>query len=130
MPKILNVYLHQDMVGRLIMDQGQMGFSYSDSWLHSSHAVSLSQSLPLQKEDFSYKACRGFFGGILPEENKRDMVARNLGISKTNDFAMLEQIGGECAGAVSFFPDSESMPPHDYRYRTLSDSELERILTL
>jgi serine/threonine-protein kinase HipA len=46
----------------------------------------------------SAKQCRGFFGGILPEESKREIIARNLAISARNDYAMLEQIGGECAG--------------------------------
>src|SRR5205807_10031829 len=58
-----------------------------------------SVSLPLRKEHFTRGECRGFFSGILPEESKREIIARNLGISARNDYAMLEQIGGECAGA-------------------------------
>lgn len=130
MAKTLNVYLRYDLVGQLMLDEGQMVFAYSNDWLASSNAVPLSQSLPLQKERFSRKTCRGFFAGILPEENKRDMVARNLGISKANDFAMLEQIGGECAGAVSFIPEGEALPVRDYRYRDLSKTELKKILEL
>lgn len=130
MAKILNVYLHHDLVGQLMLDEGQMVFAYSADWLGSPHAVPLSQSLPLQKERFSRKICRGVFAGILPEESKRDMVARNLGISKANDFAMLEQIGGECAGAVSFIPEGEVLPVRDYRYRDLSKTELKKILEL
>ena len=48
--------------------------------------------------------CRGFFAGVLPEQAQREMIARNLGISERNDFALLERIGGECAGAVTFIP--------------------------
>lgn len=130
MAKTLNVYLHYDLVGQLMLDEGQMVFAYSSDWLDSPNAVPLSQSLPLQKERFSRKICRGFFAGILPEEGKRDMVARNLGISKANDFAMLEQIGGECAGAVSFIPEGEALPVRDYCYRDLSKTELKKILEL
>lgn len=131
MAKILQVYLHYDRVGELIMDDnGQMVFEYSESWLNNPNAVPLSHSLPLKKERFSRNICRGFFAGILPEEGKREMVARNLGISKNNDFAMIERIGGECAGAVTFIPTGEALPIHDFKYRPLADHELLHILEL
>jgi serine/threonine-protein kinase HipA len=129
--KTLNVYLHHNAVGQLIMDDdGQMVFDYLQTWLDDSDATPLSQSLPLQKERFKRNQCRGFFAGILPEEAKREMIARNLGISKANDFAMLEQIGGECAGAVTFIPTGEVPPLYDFDYRKLSDQELLEILEL
>ena len=105
MARTLDVYLHHHLVGHLIQDDGgQMGFDYAEIWLQDQAAMPLSQSLPLRKEGFTRKECAGFFGGILPEEGKREIVAKNLGISARNDFAMLEQIGGECAGAVTFMP--------------------------
>jgi HipA-like protein len=108
MTKTLDVYLHGEFVGHLIQDSGgQMIFQYAESWLETPGASPLSQSLPLRKERFSRKECRGYFGGILPEESKREIIARNLGISARNDYAMLEQIGGECAGAVTFVPAGE-----------------------
>ena len=45
-----------------------------------------------------------FFAGVLPEGRSRELIARILGISETNDFAFLERIGGECAGAVTPLP--------------------------
>jgi len=48
----------------------------------------LSQSLPLAKKRFNKRECRPFFAGILPEEAKREIIARNLGISARNDFAL------------------------------------------
>lgn len=41
---------------------------------------------------------------------------------------MLEQIGGECAGAISFLPEHEDVPEDDNRYRELTDDELGKIL--
>jgi len=130
MIKTLNVFLHRNLVGQLLLDEGRMMFEYADSWLKNAQAVPLSHSLPLRAERFDRKICRGFFAGILPEESKRQMVAKNLGISPTNDFAMIEQIGGECAGAVTFLLTSQALPEHDYHYRSLSDDELVRILEL
>src|SRR5580698_9633675 len=129
MARMLDVYLHEHLVGHLIQDDGgQVSFEYIESWLAQPGAAALSQSLPLRKERFPAKECRGFFGGILPEESKREIIARNLGISARNDYAMLEQIGGEYAGAVTFIPAGGPLPERNYGYRKLSEKELAGIL--
>ncbi|WP_263378436.1 type II toxin-antitoxin system HipA family toxin [Granulicella paludicola] len=125
----MDVYLQSDLVGHLSQDTGgQMRFQYVESWLDGSGAAPLSQSLPLRKERFSQKECRGYFGGILPEASNREVVARNLGISARNDFAMLEEIGGECAGAVTFVPTGDRLQENRNSDRTLSSSELADVL--
>ena len=129
MARTLDVYLHSDLAGHLTQDDdGDMSFQYAESWLQRSGAVPLSHSLPLRPERFRRKECRGFFAGILPEESKREVIARNLGISAHNDYTMLERIGGECAGAVTFLPHGEPMPDRHYGYRDLSEEELAAIL--
>ncbi len=129
MARTLDVYLHNELVGHLIQDDGgQMVFDYDESWLQKPNATPLSQSLPLRRERFKRNECRGFFAGILPDESKREIIARNLGISARNDYAMLEQIGGECAGAVTFVPAGENLPERNYGYRTLSSQELAAML--
>ena len=129
MTRTLDVYLHHHLVGHLLQDEhGQLGFQYVESWLGTSEATALSRSLPLRQERFKRNECRGFFAGILPEESKRIMIAKNLGISGKNDFAMLEQIGGECAGAITFIPAGQSLPEREDDYRHLSSTELARIL--
>jgi serine/threonine-protein kinase HipA len=129
MARTLDVCLHEELVGHLIQDDGgQMSCEYLESWLAKPRAAALSQSLPLRKERFPTEECRGFFGGILPEESKREIIARNLGISARNDYAMLEQIGGECAGAVTFVPAGQEVPKRNYHYRKLDAKELAGIL--
>jgi len=128
MDKTLDVYLHDELVGHLIQDEGgQTVFEYVQNWLDRPGATALSVSLPLRKERFSRNECRGFFAGILPDEGKREIIARNLGISPRNDYAMLERIGGECAGAVTFIPSGQPLPMRNYRYRALSSKELDDI---
>jgi serine/threonine-protein kinase HipA len=129
MAKTLDVYLHRELIGHLIQnDGGQMVFDYAESWLEKPGATPLSHSLPLRRKRFTRKECRGYFAGVLPEESKRAIIARNLGISERNDYAMLERIGGECAGAVTFVPAGEAMPARDDHYRALSSTELAGIL--
>jgi len=82
MAKTLDVYLHDELVGHLIQDEGgQTVFEYTQAWLDRPAATALSVSLPLRKEHFSRNECRRFFAGILPDETKREIIASNLGIS-------------------------------------------------
>jgi serine/threonine-protein kinase HipA len=128
MAKTLDVYLHDELTGYLIQNEGgQTVFEYAQAWLEKPGATALSVSLPLRKERFNRNESRGFFAGILPDESKREIIARNLGISARNDFAMLERIGGECAGAVTFITTGQSLPAPDYRYRTISSRQLADI---
>jgi len=129
MARTLNVYYDRELVGQLTQDDsGQMTFQYDKDWFTRPEPILLSRSLPLREEIFTQKECRGFFGGILPEEGNRKVIARILGISDKNDFAMLEQIGGECAGAISFLPEDEEILENNDRYRELADDELAKIL--
>jgi serine/threonine-protein kinase HipA len=129
MRRALDVYLGRQLVGQLIQDEnGQMAFSYGESWLKHAGAIPLSHSLPLRNGRFNRNECRGFFAGVLPDESKHELIAKNLGISAGNDFAMLEQIGGECAGAVTFMPAGQTLPERNDRYRPLPDGELAEIL--
>lgn len=126
----LTVYRSCERVGRLEQDDDSLlSFIYDPSWLAKPGAVPLSRSLPLQREPFTGKKARPFFAGILPEEGPRKIIAKILGISDTNDFAMLERIGGECAGAVALFPEGSEPPARTgFEYRTLNDKELRQIV--
>jgi serine/threonine-protein kinase HipA len=127
--RTLDVYLHERLVGHLIQDKhGNLAFEYAETWLTTAGATPLSHSLPLKAGRYNRNACRGFFAGILPEQAKRETIAKNLGISAQNDFAMLDRIGGECAGAVTFMTSGQPLPKPDYRYRALANKELAQML--
>ncbi len=129
MSKSLHVYLNRKRAGLLIQNEhGLLEFEYSHDYLEYPKAIPLSNSLPLRPEIFSARECRGFFSGILPEEINRELVAKNLGISAGNDFSMLKEIGGECAGAISFLSEEQEARPMEDLYRNLSESELATIL--
>ena len=127
----LNVYLNAEPVGTLEQDNnGLLKFRYGMEWLNRPDATPLSRSLPLQSEPFRGKRARPFFAGILPEEEPRRKIAAILGISERNDFAMLERIGGECAGAVSLLPENMPPPaPDKLSVRNLNEKELQEIIT-
>jgi serine/threonine-protein kinase HipA len=131
MPRTLDVYLADRLVGRLIQeDTGHLQFGYDAGWLQAAEARPISQSLPLRAEPFGHRECRPFFSGLLPEAEKRDVIARVLGVTPRNDFILLDRLGGECAGAITFVHAGEEppRPPTTADYRSLSDEELARIL--
>lgn len=106
----LDVYLNQMLAGQLSIDtHGDMSFVYNDGYLENKKNLPLSHSLPLQQAPYSTKQCRPFFSGLLPEAHMRTAIARQLGISEKNDFALLAAIGGECAGAVMILPQNTSI---------------------
>jgi len=125
----LIVHLHGRRIGTLHEDGGRPVFRYDDAWLADDGACALSRQLPLQSEAFSGQRVSAFFGGLLPEAEARDQVARNLGISPGNDFAMLERIGGECAGAIALLSGEMAAPAaSDDGVRWLGDDELRGIV--
>lgn len=131
MPRTLDVYLADRLVGRLVQeDTGQLQFAYDAGWLQAADARPISQSLPLRAEPFGHRECRPFFSGLLPEAEKREVIARVLGVTPRNDFILLDRLGGECAGAITFVHAGEEppRPPTTADYRPLSEEELARIL--
>ena len=127
--RALDVYLHGHLTGQLILrDNGLTSFQYGEAWLGRTEAVPLSLSLPLREQRFPHRACTPFFGGVLPEGRNRRLIAGILGVSEGNDFALLERIGGECAGAVTLLPEGTPTVAQDERTRELDQEELAKIL--
>jgi serine/threonine-protein kinase HipA len=108
MARELAVWLSGQHVGTLAQIDGRLGFSYAPDWLARSGSVPLSQSLPLQSERFDERATRPFFAGLLPEGDKRKLIAQALHVSRQNDFGLLGGIGGECAGAVTLLEPGQT----------------------
>lgn len=106
----LGVWLFADRVGTLALIEGRLNFCYAPDWLSRSNAVALSTSLPLQAEPFDDRKARPFFAGLLPEGQMRRLIAQQFQVSGQNDFALLDHIGGECAGAVTFLEPGQALP--------------------
>lgn len=93
-------------VGTLTQDRhGDLAFTYDAAWLEDVSARALSRSLPLRAAPFDRRECRPFFGGLLPEAEQRRAAAGALGVSGQNEFALLDGLGGDVAGALTLLPD-------------------------
>jgi len=130
MPKQLEVWLLGQHVGSLMQVDGRLAFAYATPWLQlaattDGAGMALSQSLPLRPEPFDDRATRPFFAGLLPEGEQRRLVAKVLQASRQNDFALLDGIGGECAGAVTLLARGQS--PGDGAGLAASDPSVETV---
>ncbi|MCC7108359.1 MAG: HipA N-terminal domain-containing protein, partial [Deltaproteobacteria bacterium] len=97
----LQVYWDEDPepIGELLRrPDGSNGFRY---FAGTSAERRVSHSLPVDGGRAEHPIT--FFDNLLPDGIQRERLARRLGISDTSTFAMLEAIGGDCAGALSIF---------------------------
>ncbi|WP_310622217.1 type II toxin-antitoxin system HipA family toxin [Flexibacterium corallicola] len=118
MDRELDVYLINEIIGRLTQDElARMSFTYDGAYL-SRHSAPISFSMPLREEPYPDHIASPFFSGLLPDEQARRRLARTLGLSEDNQFGLLEVVGGECAGALSLLPSGSSPPD-------LSSSEVD-----
>ncbi len=65
---------------------------------------------------------RAWFEGLLPEGETRIRAAARFGVRPEDWFALLADIGWECAGAVSVHP--EGSPTQPMGYQPLTDAEV------
>lgn len=127
MTQALAVWWNNQQIGRLVITpQRMLAFSYDGDWLQSGRAISC--SLPLEETgDFLPPDMRAhwFFANFLPEGNARDRLVRRLGVPD-DDFLLLERLGGDCAGALSLWPEQG---PAQLRDNGLRDDGMREIST-
>lgn len=130
MSRLLDVYLCDDFVGTLLQDDsGDLEFAYDQDYLAATaHGISL--SLPLTQKRHKGKIVKAFFSGLLPEESVRERLAGYLGVSETNPFALLEIVGGDCAGALAFYPQGHKPSKEKQEVEVLDNAGLKKIFDL
>ena len=125
----LDVYLNDCKAGRLDDENGSLSFSYDADYLSSGNREPLSFALPLRPEAYSHREVEPVLSNLLPDDIIRTRLGEILQIPRENTFAFLKAIGGDCAGAVAFFPPGQ-MPGSDVggEFRELSDEEAGAVL--
>ena len=128
MNQSLDVYLHDRLVGYL--EQGaELTFTYDADYVAQA-TCGISLSLPLMREGNRGPHVTAFFAGLLPEDSVRDRVAASLGLSDKNSFALLNAIGGDCAGALALYPHGEKPPKAFDAVEVLDDHRLTEVFAL
>ena len=128
--EILNVFFGQHKAGCLTLNKDRsFSFQYDPQWLKSPQGFQLSVSLPLQESAVSGQHVREFFANLLPESGARTRIAHRLGLSEKNDFMLLKELGGDCAGAISLLPEArQPESPALYAYEPVNDRQLGELI--
>lgn len=142
MSRILDVYLCDNFVGTLTQDDsGDLEFAYDPTYAENATSpISLLFPLPnffpltfpveFSSNSWKGKKVKAFFSGLLPEESVRERLAGYLGVSEKNPFALLEIVGGDCAGALALYPQGQKPSEEVKEIETLDDARLKEILDL
>jgi serine/threonine-protein kinase HipA len=118
MSELLKVYLNEDHVGNLWMENKNYCFQYV-----TLDTQPISLSLPVREKPYLNDEAHPYFANLLPEGDTRTLIEARLGTPRGDDFALLWVIGGDCAGAITLFPEGQT-PFVDASYKELSNDDL------
>jgi serine/threonine-protein kinase HipA len=85
-----------------VAGDGALEFAYTKAWLATRGAFPLSVTLPLEKRVYASDLISPWLAGLLPEEEQLTVLTRSLGLDRSDTLAVLGEIGGDTAGALSF----------------------------
>ena len=86
----------------LVSDDGDLSFLYTDRWLATQGAFPLSLTMPLAAVPYPSEVISPWLANLLPEEDQLRILTKSLGLDRSDTLAVLEVIGGDTAGALSF----------------------------
>lgn len=81
---------------------GSLSLRYAERWLQTTGAFPLSVSMPLRADPYPSDVISPWLANLLPEEEQLQVLTRSLGLDKADVLAVLSEIGGDTAGALSF----------------------------
>lgn len=125
----LSIYREQQHVATVTDESGLIRFRYTPEYTLADQAQPISLSLPLQAEWMEPPRPGNFIANLLPEGHLRELMSRRLRIDESDDIALIEQIGSECAGALTILPRGTKPSTHDPQYTPLSPHELGDYIT-
>lgn len=98
----IKVFYERFVVGNVSVHKGErIGFTYDPRWLATNGNFPLSLTMPLSEGEISDEVVAPWLANLLPEEQQLMALSRALGLSTSDTLAILEEIGGDTAGAIS-----------------------------
>jgi len=100
---------------------GQLSFRYAPEWQADPNGFSLSLSMPRTVQAHGQRVLATFLWGLLPESPAvLEHWAKYFHVSAANPFALLSELGEDCAGGVQFVT-----PEHYGQFNTDDGSRIE-----
>lgn len=93
--------LYDTPAGELTRSKGRLGFRYLTAYQDRADATPVSLSMPLSVGEHLHRTVEPFLWGLLPDND--DVLkrwGRRFGVSSSNPFSLLSEVGEDCAGAV------------------------------
>ena len=81
---------------------GSLSLQYANRWLQTAGAFPLSVTMPLRADPYPSDVISPWLANLLPEEEQLQVLTRSLGLDQADALAILAEIGGDTAGALSF----------------------------
>lgn len=110
----LDVYAGKQLMGQLQDSNGFWSFKYDQDWLNSANKFAITPSIPLQDQIIldsgTTRPVQQFFDNLLPEENARELLAKEVKVDHEDSFALLTASGIESAGALTLLPEHVDFP--------------------
>jgi serine/threonine-protein kinase HipA len=91
------VYVEGVLAGNLIEDGNRFLFEYIEGY--SDQSVSL--TMPVSKQRFSFETFPPFFDGLLPEGQQLEGLLRQHKVDRGDYFSQLMAVGNDLVGAVT-----------------------------
>lgn len=99
----LIVLLEGREAGRVLRKGDRLQFVYDEEWRRSDSSYPLSLSMPLAARSHGHREINAFIWGLLPDNDRTlERWARQFHVSARNAFALIGNVGEDCAGAVQF----------------------------
>lgn len=99
----VSIWFDALQVGQIeVATDGALSLRYAERWLQTSGAFPLSVTMPLRAEPYPSEVISPWLANLLPEEEQLQILTRSLGLDQADVLAVLQEIGGDTAGALSF----------------------------
>lgn len=100
---IVPIFYDRFEVAQLAVDgRGAVSLAYDPRWQAAQGAFPISLTMPLSRRDHTPDRVHPWLANLLPEESQLATLARRLGVARGDTIAILREIGGDTAGALSF----------------------------
>ena len=124
--RTLEAFLNERRVGTLSEGDDLWRFEYDPQWASAAEAYDLSPCLSrsqlLHADGGSHRPVQWYFDNLLPEEEQREVLAKEANISGDDAFGLLEYLGAESAGSLVLLPSGQARQPRGLK--PLSDAAL------
>ena len=100
--------MHDKYAGTLSTSINDLLFHYDPTYIEETNSESLSHSIPVSDWEYTSFDCLHFFNALLPEGPLLENISLQTFISEYSTMKLLNMLGGDCSGAVSFISSCEN----------------------